>query len=66
MLLIVNMFISMQHGITCVGFRDAEEQSVFLRHLDRIVQLQQERAIKLRARNGSNNLILDGAGRSVE
>ena len=54
-----------QHGITCVGFRDVEEQTAFLRHLDRIVQLQHERAVKVRDKNTSNNMILDGA-QSVE
>lgn len=43
----------MQHGITCIGFRDAHEKDRFLHQIDRIVKLHQDRAVKLRGRSES-------------
>lgn len=40
----------MQHGITCIGFKDTQEKDRFLHQIDRVVRLQQERSIKLRVR----------------
>lgn len=48
------MQMYMQHGITCIGFRDTQEKDRFLHQIDRVVKLQQERSIKLRARAESD------------
>ena len=47
-----------QHGITCVGFHDVREQERFLHQVDRVVRLQQDRAVKLRARADSDNRVI--------
>lgn len=39
-----------EHGITCVGFHDATERQHFVFHLDRVIKLQQDKALRLRAR----------------
>ncbi len=44
----------MQHGITCIGFRDAWERERFLHQVDRVVRLQQDQGIRLRARGDSD------------
>lgn len=47
-----------EHGITCVGFHDVREQERFLHQVDRVVRLQQDRAVKLRARADSDNRVI--------
>ena len=42
-----------QHGITCVSFSDARERDRFLHQVDRVVQLQQDKAVRVRARGDS-------------
>ena len=44
---------SSQHGITCLGFRDVWERERFLHQVDRVVRLQQDGAVRLRARGDS-------------
>lgn len=39
-----------QHGITCVGFHDLAERQRFIFHLDRVMKLHQDKAVRLRAR----------------
>eukprot|EP00731_Ephydatia_muelleri_P026835 Em0018g935a len=39
-----------EHGITCVGFHDIAERQRFIFHLDRVMKLQQDKALRLRAR----------------
>ena len=41
---------SPQHGITCIGFHDAGERQQYVCHLDRVMKLQQDKALRLRAR----------------
>lgn len=43
----------MQHGITCIGFRDVREKDRFLHQVDRIIKLQQDRSTRLRSRADS-------------
>lgn len=56
---IVMTFLS-EHGITCLGFRDLEERNIFVRHVDRIVQMQQERKVKVRKHSSSSPPAPDG------
>ena len=42
-----------QHGITCVSFSDARERDRFLRQVDRVIRLQQDKAMRVRARGDS-------------
>jgi hypothetical protein len=42
---LVMTFLS-EHGITCIGFKDDADKEMFLRHLNRIIQLQQEKSIR--------------------
>ena len=52
-LCVMFVYVCMQHGITCIGFRDTQEKDRFLHQIDRLVRLQQDRSMKLRDRAAS-------------
>ena len=42
--IIIIQFACFQQGITCIGFKNKQDMDMFTRHVDRIVQIQQDKS----------------------